>query len=142
MPQPEKRPAKCGLNEKKDAGTPGQPKGVWPPAPVRPELDAARTDPVANYLLTGINWLDAVLGVPCGFIIGFILWGIAGFVVQEVVPPPSHRPQVLTIWAIGAVLTAIAYLLISRKYSLFAVTMWLGGLPFYSVMLLLAWCIP
>lgn len=123
-------------------GTPNQPKGIWPPPPIRTEPGATKVSPVANYLLTGINWLDAVLGIPIGFVIAFVLWGISGFIVQEVVPPPSHRPQVFLIWAIGAVLTATVYLLVSRRYSLFAVTMWLGGVPFYLLMLLLVWCIP
>ena len=127
--------------EKKDVSTSRKANDVWPPQPLlsEPEINKA---PVGGYLLTGMNWLDAVLGIPSGFMIGFALWGIAGLLVQEVVPPPSHRPQVLTIWAIGATLSAITYLLVARRYSLFAITMWIGALPFYLLLLFLAWCIP
>ena len=126
-----------GKEISKDA--PSQTRGVWPPAPAQMKPALKEAFPAPSYLLTGINWLDAVLGVPCGFMIGFILWGIAGFVVQEIVPPPSHRPQVIVIWIIGAILTATTYGTIARRYSLIAVTMWIGGLPFYLLMLFLAW---
>ncbi len=48
----------------------------------------------------------------------------------------------LIMCSVGAVLTAASYLLISRKYSLFAFTMWLDGIPFYFVLFLLAWMFP
>jgi len=139
MERPEKRPMEYDRKQKGSNDAPSQAGGVWPPAPTRMEPPSTEAS-TPNYLLTGINWLDAALGIPCGFIIGFILWAIAGFIVKEIVPPPSHRPQVLAIWAIGAVLTATAYGTIARRYSLIAVTMWIGGLPFYLLMLFLAWC--
>ena len=114
---------------------------VWPPPPIRSEPEVVKAPP-AKYLLTGINWLDAALGIPSGFIISFVLWGAAGIAVQTVIPPPSHEPQVLAIWVIGAVLTVATYLLVGRRYSLFAITMWVGGLPFLLFMLMLAFCTP
>ena len=113
---------------------------VWPPPPVRRKPGHLNTPVHAGELLTSVNWLDAALGVPTGFVVGFILYAIVGVLVQAVKKPPSHRPEMLAICLLGLMLTAVAYTLIGRKYSLFGFTLWFGGVFFYSLMFFLAWC--
>ncbi len=70
---------------------------------------------------------------------GFLLYGVFSLCFQLFCKPPWHQPQMLTMCSVGAILTTASYLLISRKYSLFAFTMWFGGIPLYAVLFLLAW---
>jgi len=95
-----------------------------------------------NLYLTGINWLDALLGIPGGFFVGFALYFVGGIIVEAICGLPSHRPQMLASSSIGAVSTLIMHIMIGRKYSLLAFTMCLGSIPLYLLMFFLAWCLP
>lgn len=107
---------------------------VWPPAPKQPRPNVLYMGGYGGELITGINWIDAVLGVPCGFFIGFILWVVSGIIIEIAYPPPVHQPQMLAESAVGSLLSAIAYVLIGRKFSLFGATMWIGGVPLHVLL--------
>ncbi len=110
---------------------------IWPPPPTRPEPEPDCVPAYARKCFTGINWLDAVLGVPVGFLIGFLLYAAAGLLVQAVKGAPFHHAEMEAICVLGAGLTAAVF--VSRKYSLFGVTLWIGAVPFYGLMFLLEW---
>ena len=109
------------------------PNEIWPPPPKRPEPEPACAPVYVGEYLTGRNWLDAVLGVPAGFLIGAILWGIALYLIQAVRGLPSHQRDMEAACVLGFLLTVAAYVLVGRKYSLFGFTMIIGGFPFYFV---------
>lgn len=115
---------------------------IWPPPPRQPVPKSVHVPDYAGEYLTGINWLDAVLGVPAGFVIGIIFWGTSLGLVQAVRGLPSHQRDMEAACVLGFLLTVVAYVLIGRKYSLFGFTMFIGGLPFYLVVYALAALIP
>ena len=126
------------LEKKAADSSPGEPPPVWPPAPRQPRPNVLYMGGYGGELITGINWIDAVLGVPCGFFIAFILWAVSGIIVQAIYGLPTHRPQMLAISASGILSSAIAYVLIGRKFSLFGATMWIGGSPMFLLLLFFA----
>ena len=111
---------------------------IWPPPPTRPEPQPNHTPTYAGKYLTGINWLDAVLGVPAGLLVGSLLWGITLSLVQAVRGLPSHQRDAEVACVLGFILTVAAYICVGRKYSLFGFTMIIGGFPFYLVVYALA----
>lgn len=116
---------------------PQQNSSVWPPPPKTPQRVVVPAHTLIY--LTGRNWLDAVLGVPAGFFVGFVLFIMIGILLDSISKPPYHRPHMLAVLLIGLVLTSIFYYWVQRKYSLLAFTMWFGGIAFYGLMFLLAW---
>ncbi len=124
--------------DKREPPQPEQHSGIWPPPPKMPHPQRVVTPVYAATYLTGINWLDAILGIPAGFLSGFTLYAVTALLADFISKPPTHRPKMLAICLVGLILISTFSYLTQRKYSLFAFTMWLGIVPFYLLMIILA----
>ena len=124
-------------------GAAGKDGPAWPPPvhfspPAPPLLPQARNRP--RRTLTLFVWLDALLGLPAGF----ILFYLVGHIVQALTPDPTRGTQVMQAYAdlgiTGAACAPVCFV-IGRRFPVLAVVTALGvaGMIVGTILLLPAW---
>jgi len=116
-------------NRDTDSPAPETPDPIWPPAP--------RVSPPRRPLIppgnpprtwTPFVWLDALLGLPAGFVLYFLV----GFVVETLEPQPTDGTQQVTEGYAGLAIIAVACaavcFVIGRRFPVLAALTALGVL--------------
>lgn len=77
--------------------------------------------------LTKNRWLDLFLGLPVGFVVGFVCFLIVSIASQALRPPPVSDRRMWLDLATAAVLDVLICVVIIRKYPLIGVAMVFGS---------------
>ena len=124
-----------------DKTAPGEHNPVWPPEPrISPPRTSLIPPGKPQRTLTPFVWLDALLGLPAGF----VLFYLVGHVVQALTPDPTIGIQVTQAYAslgiIGAVCAPVCFV-IGRRFPILATLTALGvlGMIVGTILVLPMW---
>lgn len=117
---------------------------VWPPPPKRNRIEAAPNKPISQTMTEKV-WLDALLGGLSGLLVGPVLYFLVSFVTGMTYSrffgkgDSLERQYQFIVWGVSATLLTVIHVWLARKSWAFAIPMWLFGIPFFLLMLFMAY---
>lgn len=112
---------------------------AWPPPPSVPHSPPTKGVQRINVFLTKDWWLDAILGLPAGFLASFVCYIIVSLASQAVHPPPFSSSRMWFNLVAAAVLNVLICIIIGRKYLLFGVMVAFGSAIMFLILLFFTW---